>query len=453
MQETIHIYHTNDVHSHFEYWLRAQNFIKAQRLLQAKKGETSFLMDVGDHIDRSNIFTEATLGKGNVKLLNEAQYDVVTIGNNEGITFAHEELHTLYEEANFEVVVANLQSLQEVQPNWLKDYTILTTKYGTTIGVIGATAQFEAFYQSLNWRVTEPRIAIMQIVEQLKDKVDILICLSHLGKTEDELLAIECPNIDVIFGSHTHHFFEHGKYVGDVLLTGGGKFGQYVGHLTLQFDHVTKRLIKNEAMIECALLPSPKEEDLFLQTLTNEAHKKLNIPLFTSPKTFNKEWFHYSQLSDLFAEAMLSYTKADCALFNAGIFVDSLQKGYVTALDLHRILPHPINLCTIELTATELKEVLLQSLNEEWPQLQFKGLGFRGIVFGRMLAYQMTLNEQRELLINGELADHSAKYTLVTLDLFTFGYFYPSFKYAKKEYYLPTFLREVLGKYAQNKFL
>ncbi len=43
-------------------------------------------------MDRSNIYTEATLGKGNVELLNEAQYDVVTIGNNEGITLSFEDL-------------------------------------------------------------------------------------------------------------------------------------------------------------------------------------------------------------------------------------------------------------------------------------------------------------------------------------------------------------------------
>ena len=84
--ETIHIFHTNDVHSHLQYWPRMQGFLEAQRTFLAQLGEASFLFDIGDFIDRSNLYTEATLGKGNVSLLNEAQYDVVTIGNNEGIT-------------------------------------------------------------------------------------------------------------------------------------------------------------------------------------------------------------------------------------------------------------------------------------------------------------------------------------------------------------------------------
>lgn len=452
VQERIHFFHTNDLHSHFEFWMRTQNYIHAQRTLLAAQGEPSFLLDIGDHIDRSNIYTEATKGKGNVQLLNEAQYDVVTLGNNEGITFATEDLEALYEDAQFEVVVANLYASKGKQPAWLKPYTILTTKYGTKIGVVGATAQFEAFYRSLSWQVTEPRIAIIQIVEQLKEQVDILICLSHLGKTEDELLADECPEIDVIFGSHTHHLFETGKFIGEVLLTGCGKFGQYVGHLTIDFDHQTKRITKQEKVIECALLPSPKEEPAFLQGLMQEAQEKLDKPIFTAPKTYNKEWFHYSQLSNLFAEAMIQYSSADCALFNAGIFLEDLQKGYVSAYDLHRIFPHPINLCAIELTGTELKEIYMQSMNEEWPQLQFKGLGFRGIVFGKLLTYHFDLNAQRELIINGEVADLQRTYKLVTLDLFTFGYFFPSFKYAKKHYYLPLFLRDILKLYGQNKF-
>lgn len=112
MLEKIHIFHTNDLHSHFKYWPRMQSYVKEMRNNLAAIGETSYLFDVGDHLDRSNIYTEATVGRGNVQLLNEAGYDVVTIGNNEGITLSHEELFHLYDDANFEVVVANVYASQ-----------------------------------------------------------------------------------------------------------------------------------------------------------------------------------------------------------------------------------------------------------------------------------------------------------------------------------------------------
>ncbi|TSI06836.1 bifunctional UDP-sugar hydrolase/5'-nucleotidase [Lysinibacillus sp. BW-2-10] len=453
MLETIHIFHTNDIHSHFEYWIRMQKYIKEQRLEYAKCGEASFLVDIGDHLDRSNIFTEATLGKGNVKLLNEAEYDVVTIGNNEGITLSYDELYTLYDEAQFEVIVANIEPIQGEKPKWLKPYTILQTKYGTTIGVVAATARFDAFYEELNWHVTEPRQKIIDIVNQLKEQVDIVVCLSHLGITEDELLAAECPSIDVIFGAHTHHLFEQGKVVNNVLLTGCGKFGMYTGHLTLQFNHTTRTLTKkDEIAIENALLPELNEEGLFLTELREQGKQLLQTPIFETKKFYNKEWFHYSNLSTLFAEAILDFTKADCTMFNAGILLDDLKKGTITKYDIHKIFPHPINLCVIELTGTELKEVYLQAQNQDWPMLELKGLGFRGTIFGKMLTYQFSMNRHRELLINNKVALPDQTYKLATLDMFTFGYFFPNFKYAKKQYLLPMFLRDIFVSFGEKKF-
>lgn len=453
MLEKIHIFHTNDLHSHFKYWPRMQSYVKEIRNNLANIGETSYLFDVGDHLDRSNIYTEATVGKGNVRLLNEAGYDVVTIGNNEGITLSHEELFHLYDNANFDVVVANVYASNGKKPAWMKPYVILTTATGTKIGVIAATAMFEVYYEELNWHMDDARSTLLRLAHQLREEVDIVVCLSHLGITEDELLADECPEIDVIFGSHTHHVLPEGKVMNGVLLTGGGKFGQYTGHLIIEYDKKLRKIVeKKDTLIHNKDLPIVKNEQKMVQLLEDEGNRILDTPVFTTKKAYNKEWFHYSQLSDLFAHAILEKSGADCALFNAGIFLDGLPKGIVTALDLHRIFPHPINLCTIELSVPEMKEIYMQSKNEEWPYIELKGLGFRGVIFGKILTYGFSMNENRQLMINGKLADQNHIYKLVTLDLFTFGYFYPSFKYAKKQYILPEFLRNIMIDYGQRFF-
>lgn len=453
MLEKIHIFHTNDLHSHFKYWPRMQTYVEEMRKKFTTMGETSYLFDVGDHLDRSNIYTEATVGKGNVRLLNEAGYDVVTIGNNEGITLSHEELYHLYDEATFDVVVANVNASQVPNPAWMKPYVVLTTAYGTKVAVIAATAMFEIYYNELDWEIDEARSSLIRLALQLREEVDIIVCLSHLGITEDELLAEECPEIDVIFGSHTHHVLPNGKLINGVLLTGGGKFGQYTGHLMLEYDTKSREIVeKKDTLIHNNDLPAIKNEHEIVQYFEKEGKRLLDIPVFTTGKSYNKEWFHYSQLSDLFARAILEKSGADCALFNAGIFLDGLPKGTVTALDLHRIFPHPINLCTIELSVAEMKEIFQQSKNEEWPYIELKGLGFRGVIFGKMLTYGFSMNEDRQLLIDGKLADNDRIYKLVTLDLFTFGYFYPSFKYAKKKYILPEFLRNIMIDYGQRFF-
>ncbi|WP_205628736.1 hypothetical protein, partial [Acinetobacter baumannii] len=60
--------------------------LKTLRSTLQKKGQTVVTVDVGDHMDRMRLQSEATLGQANVHVLNDMGYDVVTIGNNEGLT-------------------------------------------------------------------------------------------------------------------------------------------------------------------------------------------------------------------------------------------------------------------------------------------------------------------------------------------------------------------------------
>lgn len=73
-------------------------------------------------------------------------------------------------------------------------------------------------------------------------------------------------------------------------------------------------------VIENAILPEADGEALFLANLTEQGKKLLQTPIFQTSKNYNKEWFHYSQLSELFAKAVLDFTDADCTMFNAEFY-------------------------------------------------------------------------------------------------------------------------------------
>ncbi|MGO2927424.1 MAG: bifunctional metallophosphatase/5'-nucleotidase, partial [Leuconostoc citreum] len=91
--ETIHLLHTNDMHSHIENWPRILRF-----LLQKKQAyQQSYTFDIGDAIDRLNPLTDATMGQANVQLMNGVHYDGVTIGNNEGLVLSHDAMNHLYD--------------------------------------------------------------------------------------------------------------------------------------------------------------------------------------------------------------------------------------------------------------------------------------------------------------------------------------------------------------------
>ena len=99
--ETIHILHTNDLHSHFENWPRMRRFLLEHQAAYRKQGDTVLTFDIGDAMDRSHPLTEATNGQINTELLNQIGYDGVTIGNNEGFGNSDADLEHLYDKANF----------------------------------------------------------------------------------------------------------------------------------------------------------------------------------------------------------------------------------------------------------------------------------------------------------------------------------------------------------------
>lgn len=448
---SIHLYHTNDLHSHFDNWPKIGRYLKENKEKHQLQGDACFVFDIGDHIDRSHPYTEGTRGKGNVALLNSAGFDAVTIGNNEGITLSKNALNTLYEGAAFDVILCNLEEPDGAFPKWLKPYRIFVTAEGVLIGVIGATAMYPAFYSRLGWKITEPHAALRKIVAEIEGQADVLICLSHLGIHEDRKLAEELDSIDVILGAHTHHLFTEGEWIGDTLLAATGKFGMYVGHVSLEYDVEKKRITRKEAaVVRCDGLDSDPGDTAMVNGLMDRGKKTLDEKVFYNIESMPQELFGPSKLSSFFGEALIAYTEADCALFNAGIFLGGLEDGWVTKGDLHALLPHPINPCIVSLSGRELLELYELSLNDELPRTEVRGLGFRGTLMGAMIRERLGMKEGT-LCVDGEEVKDDKIYRLVTLDMFTFGYFFPLLKDVPKEYIMPELIRDILGWYGKRR--
>ncbi|PKR83884.1 bifunctional metallophosphatase/5'-nucleotidase [Heyndrickxia camelliae] len=453
MIEQVHIYHTNDIHSHFENWPKISSFLNKERKLYGYKAdENFFLFDIGDHADRWHPYTEGTLGKGNVRLLNELDYTAVTIGNNEGITLAHDELDTLYEDAAFDVLIANLFDRSGKRPEWAIPSKIYNTKNGIKIGVVAVTAYFRKLYEILGWQLTEPIPELAKELQSLKQEADIIIVLSHLGIHDDEKIAILHPEIDVILGGHTHHVLPKGKVIAQTLLAAAGKHGNYVGAVTLELDTERKKILTKKArLFETKYLPSPADE-LFEVSLLHEKGKKiLETFLVDIPEDLHTQWFEPSPLPKMLCEAINEWCHSDCALINAGLLLGDLNKGTVTRYDIHSILPHPINPCLIELSGTELKEILHQTLDPKWPPFELKGLGFRGKVLGNFVYHNIHLDND-VFYINNQPLEEGQIYKLGTVDMYTFGHLFPILLNAKKQYFMPEFIRDVMTWKLQKEF-
>ena len=172
----------------------------------------------------------------------------------------------------------------------------------------------------------------------------------------------------------------------------------------------------------------------------------LSQPVISLPEPLNSDWFAPSELPQLLCEALREWCKADGALLNAGLFLGGLPAGTITKYDIHRMLPHPINPCLIELSGAELKEVLKQTTDDKWPHMTVKGLGFRGKVMGRFVYDRLGIDMDHYLFtIDGKEIINDRQYRLATLDMFAYGQFFPQiYRAPSKKHFMPEFLRDVM---------
>src|SRR5690625_7766306 len=84
-------------------------------------------------------------------------------------------------------------------------------------------------------------------------------------------------------------------------------------------------------------------------------------------------------------DTLKDWTDADVAMLNSGLLLESFAPGEITYQDIHRICPHPINPCVVEVNGDELLEVIRASFTKELMELELKGFGFLGVVIGRMV--------------------------------------------------------------------
>lgn len=448
--------HTNDIHSSFQVMPRVAGAVA--RLRASRPSVPVIVADCGDHMDRMSTITEAGAGSAHLEVLEATGYDVVTLGNNEGLTFTKGRLQELFGGGTtFSVVAANLRDRETGRaPNWMKSGT-MWEKDGLRIGITGATAQYPIFYQLLGWHVDEPIDALKKEVGRLRQEgAHAVVVLSHLGLRNDKRLAEEVEGIDVIIGGHTHHVLEEPLLHERTFLCAAGSMGRYVGEVELSFDPDTGALLQVEGRLHET---GPEEENREVKALIElrareaAAVMRENIAFLTEGLAV--DWERDSPLGNLLAAGIRKQTGAELALINSGQLLTSLLPGPVTRETLLELCPSPVNTCITTLTGQELRQALEESLLEAFVELPLYGNGFRGKRLGGLCVDGLEVYWKPELapysrittvLHKGEPLVPDREYRVATGDMFTFGTGYLSLKGKDVQYFLPDFLRHVLEK-------
>ena len=452
--EKIQIVHTNDLHSHFENFPRVSRFIEQTR--QNSTADDFYLFDIGDAMDRAHPLSEATNGQANIAWMNPLHYDAATIGNNEGLGNSHEELEHLYDHANFPVILGNLY---EKETGKLADFAvqskIFTTKAQTKIGVIGLTAPFILTYPLLNWDIRLIQDMLPKVLQDVKD-CDVIVLLSHLGVSMDRLIASKHPEIDVIIGSHTHHLFPKGEMDNGVLLAAAGKYGQNVGTINLELNQDKQVTKKNAFTTPTSSMKVLDTDAAWIETQHDKGEELLNQRQVANlPVSLSSDYQADHPIIQEALTAIQEYADAEVAILSSGLFLKDLPKGVVTEKNLHDILPHAIHVMRTTMTGDNVWRLVMEmEKNRLYLRThQQKGMGFRGKIFGELIYRGITIDDKRNVYINGQELNRNQEYTLALLDHYLFVPYFPSIEIAgKNKIMYPKFLRSVFGEYLGKKY-
>jgi 5'-nucleotidase/UDP-sugar diphosphatase len=349
-----------------------------------KSGDQVLVLDAGDFL-MGTFFPILEKSTGfQLPLMKKMGYDVVTLGNHEfdfGPQILAEIISRSAGNSEIPVLVASNVAFpsKDEQDNELKalfDRKILnpyfiTEKNGLKIGIFGILGKSAIGDAPLARPVkfTDPVKTASKYARMLKEKekVDLVICLSHGGvqkdksgnwSGEDVLLAQKVPEINVIISGHTHSWIDNPLVVNGIPIVQTGSYGAGFGRLELVISNgkisssdariipVTDEIPGDPEIQKMIIAQEKKISDEILAPHSlayNSVIAETSFPLVCDEDTMLEN----SNSGPLIADAIYSYVNehnppgTDITMFPAGMVRDNIfpgKTGRQSVADLFRVV-------------------------------------------------------------------------------------------------------------------
>jgi 5'-nucleotidase/UDP-sugar diphosphatase len=356
-----------------------------------------FLFDAGDIF--TGVLSKKTQGVVPMEMMITMDYDAMVIGNHE-FEYGWQSFARMKDRLPFPVLGANLFYSDSGLP-YAQAYSVLE-KQGVRIGVIGVmgqdagTAIIPSHINGVD--VRDPAASIKPYVDLLRPQVDLIVVLTHQGKTapmqtDDEAhadiqrgidadikLAQALPGIDVIFSGHADSGTEV-PYVdpenGTLIMQTYGQ-GTRLGFLQLQLGE--SQANSNIVSYDGKLLPVVSNELLPHPVVTQKLAKyKAQFPelqeiVCVSEQRMSRLYNEESDLGNLYADIIRAEAKAEIGFMPSGALRKDLPQGNVPLMDVIDSFPFTDRVAELDMTGEQILRVLEQSLTLERGILQVSGL-------------------------------------------------------------------------------
>lgn len=403
--KTVTLLFTNDVESAYDpipaFWLDDVSMIggiaEMTTLIEEIRQQQPnvFLFDSGD------IFTGAlaklTEGRLAFELMITMGYDAMAIGNHE-FEYGHEVFAWQKNRAPFPVLGANFFYKDTDHP-YAQAHAIIE-RNGIRIGVIGimgqdaVTAIIPSFIAPLD--VRSPANAVQKSVDELRDQVDLIVLLTHQGKTApmqtdaesdprlqrdidaDIALAGAVKGIDVLFAGHADAGTPEPVVNPDTGTLIMQTYGQatHLGYLQLTLDGETGKITHYDGKLIPVDSSRYGPDQRISEKLTAYRSKHLEI-LLTVGKTearMNRRYIEESDVGNLFADMFVEASGADIGFIHGGSLRKDIPGGDVRVVDLLDTYPFVDDVIIKEMSGDQIRRALEQSLTFERGILQLSGL-------------------------------------------------------------------------------
>ena len=382
MNKNLRIIFTSDIHGYFFNTDYMDREIKPQGLLHLatryNKDDETLIIDGGDMLQGSpfTYFSKLENSPDRIAcIMNKVGYDFVTIGNHD-FNYGYEYFKKYLEYLDAECVCENC--LNE-EGNPIYPYKIVTMKNGLKVGIVGCVTEFVNFWETPK-NLGEVSIGniienLKRAYEEMKDEVDITICVYHGGfecdidtkkiiETSGENVGLKICNelnFDVLLTGHQHVGIK-GRYLNNTYIV-QNLFNAMSFH-DIKITRKNGKNIIDSEMIFAKDIPFSNEilpfheENERVQDFIDDFVGELDEELL--PDTHLNMALNGSKLADFINKIQIEYTGADISSTSFANRVSGLPKK-VKIRDILLTYPFSNTLVVLEITGKNLKRVLERS--------------------------------------------------------------------------------------------
>jgi 5'-nucleotidase/UDP-sugar diphosphatase len=391
----------NDLHGHLEPFeikseegrqevggiARMAALIRDVRAENGRRNVRTLVLVAGDILQGTPMST-VFRGEPDVECFNAMGVDAVTVGNHE-FDFGLENFHRLQGRAAFPFLSANIMEKGSGRPLCAPFLTI-PLKDGLAVTVIGVTTE-ELLTTTLPENVAT--LGVMDAVSSVRKVHDAVssrgpaVLLSHSRHRVDREIAAALPGLTAIIGGHDHVLLSPYRQVGSVPIFQAFENGRYLGRIDLRIDSVSKKAVLADYAyipITAGIKPDPQVAAI-VAAYQGRLGGRFKEVIGRAATFLNGERgrirYEETALGDFVADIMAAHTGAQVALINSGAIRASIQQGPVTVEDVFRTVPFANELVTMELSGSEIEQVLQRSVSgsradEDGGFLQVSGMTF-----------------------------------------------------------------------------